>query len=90
PEIRDIQLRRVDDRGDGNRVVEASIRCSEAQRIIAVFDSYGTEYRQKGGGTFDEATFRLRPNARWVRFEIIAPDGTKAWSNPMDLENAAR
>lgn len=88
PDIRDIRLRRVDGREDGNRVVEASIRCSEAQSILAVFDSYGTEYRPKDGGTFEEAAFTLRPNARWVRFEIIAPDGTKAWSNPMDLENA--
>lgn len=90
PEIRNIRLRRVDDRGDGNRIVEASIRCSEAQSILAVFDSHGTEYRPKDGSTFEEATFTLRPNARWVRFEIIAPDGTKAWSNPMDLESAGR
>ena len=85
PEIRDIKLRRVDDGGDGNRIVEASIRCSEAQSILAVFDSHGREYRPKNGSTFEEATFTLRPNVRWVRFEIIAPDGTKAWSNPMDL-----
>ena len=90
PEIRDIRLRRVDDAGDENRVVEASVRCSEAQSILAVFDSYGTEYRPKGGGTFEAATFRLRPNVKWVRFEIIAPDGAKAWSNPMDLEHVGR
>ncbi len=85
PEIRDIQLRRVDDSGDGNLVVEATVECSEAQSILAVFDAYGTEYREKGGGTFEQATIRLRANSRWVRFEIIAPDGAKAWSNPMDL-----
>ena len=92
PEIRDIQLRRVDDGGDGNRVVEASIECSEAQSILAVFDSHGTEYRDRTGNgkTFEQATFTLRPNVRWVRFEIIAPDGTKAWSNPMDLANVGR
>ena len=29
--------------------------------------------------------FPLKIDARWVRFEVIAPDGTKAWSNPFDL-----
>jgi hypothetical protein len=90
PEIHDIQMRRVDDRGEGNRVVEASIRCSEAQSIMAVFDAYGTEYREGNGGTFEQATMTLRPNACWVRFEIIAPDGAKAWSNPMDLVSVGR
>ncbi len=92
PEIRDIQLRRVDDTGDGNQVVEARIRCSEAQSILAVFDSHGTEFRDRTGHgkTFEEATFTLRSSARWVRFEIIAPDGTKAWSNPMDMTKVGR
>ena len=57
---------------------------------MAVFDAYGTEYREGNGGTFEQATMTLRPNSRWVRFEIIAPDGAKAWSNPMDLVSVGR
>ena len=84
PEIHDIQLRRVDQPGDEKRVVEATVRCSEAQRVAAVHDVVGVEYREPGK-TFETAQFPLRPNARWARFEVIGPDGSKAWSNPFDL-----
>ena len=90
PEIRDIRLRRVEDTGEGIRIVEATVRCSEARRLHAICDSTGTEYTEKGGGTFEEATFRLRANARWARFEIISPEGDKAWSNPVDLSKVGR
>mgnify|MGYP005644262273 CR=1 FL=1 len=63
---------------------EVHVKCSEARRIHAVQDTYGTEYRE-GGNLFTEATFALRKGARWVRFEIIGPQGDKAWSNPFDL-----
>ncbi len=49
-------------------------------------DAYGTEYREDGG-LFTEATFGLRKGARWVRLEIIGPEGDKAWSNPIDLRD---
>ncbi len=78
PAIHDIELRR-----DGDRA-EATVRCSEAIRVFAVCSSHGVEYRSENG-TFEEATFRLRKGARWVRFEVVAPDGSKAWSNPFDL-----
>ena len=74
PEIHDIQIQQF----------EATIKCSEASRIVAVCDSWGTECRGDGS-TFNEAIFALRPNARHVRFEIIDPAGAKAWSNPFDL-----
>lgn len=89
PEIHDIKLRRVDEPKDERRIVEATVRCSEAQRIFAVCDAYGTEYRA-GNGTFESATFRVRPNARWARFEVVGPDGSKAWSNPFDLTTVGR
>lgn len=85
PEIHDIQLRPVDG-GLEQTQVEVTIRCSEAQEILAVGNVYGNQYRADEG-PFTEATFQLRPNLRWVRFEIIAPDGAKAWSNPFDLSN---
>ena len=65
---------------------QATVRCSEARRIHAVQDVYGMEYHENGE-LFTEATFKLRGRAKWVRFEIIGPDGSKAWSNPVDLRS---
>ncbi len=84
PEIHDIKLRRVDEDGDAAMQVEATVSSSAAVRIFAVCDALGTEYYD-GGRTFESATFRIRGGALWVRFEVVAPDGTKAWSNPYDL-----
>ncbi len=89
PEIHDIRLRRVDDGGEKDRLVEATVRSSEAQCISAVCDAFGIEYREPGR-SFETAVFNLRPNARWARFEIVAPDGLKAWSNPFDLTSVER
>ena len=89
PRIHDIQLRRVDRPGDESQLVEATVRCSEAQRIAAVHDQVGVEYREPGK-TFESATFTLRANARWARFEVVGPDGAKAWSNPFDLTGIER
>jgi hypothetical protein len=89
PQIHDIQLRRVDQPGDEKTEVEATVHCSEAQRIVAVHDLVGMEYREPGK-SFERATFTLRPNARWARFEVVGPDGAKAWSNPFDLTGLER
>jgi hypothetical protein len=85
PQIHDIQLRRLEDDDKGNRVIQATVRCSEAQRIQVIYQVVGAHYREPGR-TFEEATFNIGANASWARFEIIAPDGAKAWSNPFDLE----
>ena len=84
PVIEHIELRLSESSSDDRKVVQATVRCSEASRIFAVADSYGTEYLGSGG-TFEEATFDLRPNARWTRFEVVDPGGLKAWCNPYDL-----
>ncbi|MEM7030375.1 MAG: CehA/McbA family metallohydrolase [Chloroflexota bacterium] len=83
PDIHDIQIRAITNE-DGQKQAEVTIHCSEAQTILAVGNVYGNQYRV-GQDTFTQATFTLRPNLRWVRFEVIAPNGTKAWSNPFDL-----
>jgi hypothetical protein len=64
--------------------VNATVECSESRCILAICDTFGTEYRGSGK-PFTRATLTLRPGARWVRFEVIGTDGTKAWSNPFDL-----
>lgn len=78
PEIHHLAVRR-----DGDTHV-IDIKCSPARRIAAVADTYGTEYTEQGA-LFEEASFPLRKNARWVRVEVIGPEGDKAWSNPFDL-----
>ena len=80
-EIRNITLHRSD---EGKRPVQATVECSESRRILAICDTFGTEYRNSGK-PFTSATFALRPSARWVRFEVVGTDGAKAWSNPFDL-----
>ena len=89
PDIHDIKLRRMDEGGDDKIVVEATVSSSAAVRILAVCNAFGTEYYD-GGRTFESATFRIRGGSLWVRFEVVAPDGTKAWSNPYDLTDMER
>ncbi len=89
PEIHDISLRRVDEEGDERQLVEATVKSSEALRVFGVCNQVGEEYYD-GGRTFETATFTLRANSRWVRFEVHGPDGTKAWSNPFDLTEMER
>ncbi|MEE2659323.1 MAG: CehA/McbA family metallohydrolase [Candidatus Latescibacterota bacterium] len=84
PEIHSIEVHAAADSTSDRTVAEVIVKCSEAQRIAAVCNSQGTEYRELGK-TFEEATFSLRAGARWVRIEVIGPDGSKAWSNPIDL-----
>ncbi len=52
--------------------------------VSSLYFYVGTEYHQHGA-LFETATFALRANARWVRFEIVDDRGRKAWSNPFDL-----
>jgi hypothetical protein len=89
PEIHDIQVRRVDGGGEDRLMFEATVRCSEARRVFAVCNAWGTEYHEHGK-TFENATFPVRPNSRWVRFEVVGPTGEKAWSNPFDLTGLPR
>lgn len=84
PEIRGLQVRAAATSRPDRPLAEATVRCSPARRIAAVCDQWGTEYHRHGE-LFEEATFPLLANARWARFEVIGPDGRKAWSNPLDL-----
>ena len=89
PEIRNIEVRRIDQQSDGHTLAEATVTCSPAQRIAAISDAHGTEYHEHGA-LFETATFALRANARWVRFEVVDASGQKAWSNPFDLTGLER
>ena len=84
-----MEVRRIDQQGDGRTLAEATVTCSSAQRIAAIADAHGTEYHEHGE-LFETATFALRANARWVRFEVVDARGQKAWSNPFDLTGLER
>jgi hypothetical protein len=84
PKIHDIHLSPSPLGKKGQRVVRAHIKCSPCMRAYSLFDVYGIEYHNNGV-LFEEAFFDLRAEARYVRFEVLAPDGSKAWSNPYDL-----
>ena len=86
PQIHDIEITASE--GDDGPVIQAAVRCSAAQRIAAVSDVKGADYHEYGQ-TFDAATLQLNPAWRWIRFEVIGPDGSKAWSNPFDLTSLA-
>ena len=86
PQIHSIGITRTE--GDDKPVIEATIRCSPAQRIMAVSDTKGTTYHEHGQ-IFESASLNLNPTWRWIRFEVIGPDGAKAWSNPYDLTSLA-
>lgn len=90
PQIHDIQVRVSEDEEGRVPEVEISVRCSPALRIFAVCDMFGKEYWE-GGQLFEKATFQLRRKreAKHVRIEVHAPDGAKAWSNPIDLTKLA-
>ena len=84
PEIYDISLNYAENAEAGVTYYEVTIKCSEAVRVVAIQDWLGSEYWEHGK-TFTECSWHLAIYARWVRFEVIAPDGTKAWTNPIDL-----
>lgn len=84
PQILDIALQRVGADEADLKQFQATIRCSEARRVLAITNHIGAECYDQGR-MFDQCTMDLRPTNQWVRFEIIGPDGDKAWSNPFDL-----
>jgi hypothetical protein len=86
PQIHGIDITRTD--GADGPAIEASVRCSPAQRIVAVSDTKGASYHEHGA-LFEAASVPLAASWRWVRFEVIGPDGAKAWSNPFDLTTLA-
>lgn len=84
PNIFDIRLEALTPNSDQAPRVRAHLQTSPAQRIWAIGDVYGREV-YAGGTLFEQAQLDLPRSLRWVRFEIVGPDGSKAWSNPFDL-----
>ena len=83
PDIHDIKFEYMEDEPSGAKFFEVTIKHSEARRVHAINDRTGSEYWEKGK-TFEECKWHIAAS-KWVRFEVIDPDGYKAWSNPIDL-----
>lgn len=88
PTIDDLALEWIEDSGEATGHFRAMVKCSAALRVLAITNYIGANYDEQGE-TFEQCTMALRATNQWVRFEILSADGTKAWSNPLDL-NALR
>lgn len=77
PTIEDLSL--VESGGERKIVA----RCSPASSItFKAQRSRGRRVQAPPGGTISEAEYSLTGSERYVRLEVTAPDGKKAWSNP--------
>jgi hypothetical protein len=77
PTIEDLSL----ETADGGRKLVA--RCSPASSIVFKAQrSRGRRIAAPPGEAITEAAFPLTGSERYVRVEVTAPDGRKAWSNP--------
>ena len=76
PRIDDFRLRR-------GRV---TLRCSRASEVRFLGrDYYGAIRRPQRGKTLTTAEADITPAWKYVRAEVVAPDGRVAWSNPIVL-----
>jgi hypothetical protein len=77
PEILDLEMVEGPDR-------KLVVRCSPAQSItFKAQRSRGRHVLPPAGALLTEAEFPLTGSERYLRVEITAPDGSKAWSNPL-------
>jgi hypothetical protein len=73
------------------RAQKIIVRCSPAQSItFKAQRSRGSRIAAPPGQTLTEAEYLLTGSERYVRVEVTAPDGKKAWSNPFLFDAAAR
>ena len=59
------------------------VRCSPARSISFKAQRSRGRHLLAAGELLNEAEFPLTGSERYVRVEITAPDGKKAWSNPL-------
>lgn len=84
PTLEDLRLEPA---GDGERSRGKVVaRCSPAQSItFKAQRSRGRRVLAPPGDAITEAEYPLTGGERYVRVEVTAPDGAKAWSNPIFL-----
>jgi predicted metal-dependent phosphoesterase TrpH len=85
PEILDLDLIEMPAAEGGQKPTrKVVVRCSPAQSItFKAHRSRGRRILPASGDLLTEAEYPLSGGERYVRVEIIAPDGKKAWSNPL-------
>lgn len=83
PEITDLRLVETTDASGRKAPHKVVVRCSPAQSItFKAQRSRGRHVLATGGDLLTEAEYPLTGSERYVRVEITAEDGKKAWSNP--------
>jgi hypothetical protein len=85
PEILDLELVETDGSAKSAQPGrKLTIRCSPAQSItFKAQRSRGRRILPPPGELLTDAEYLLAGSERYVRVEITAPDGKKAWSNPL-------
>jgi len=85
PEIIDFRLTETTNR-DGEKVTarQVYVKCSPATSItFKAHRSRGRHLPAPVGETITKASYTLSGQEKYVRVEITAPDGKKAWTQPM-------
>lgn len=91
PEIRSLQITRLESPEVPSRRFRLEVGCSEALRVTAICSRHGADYPAgplDPARPFEHAVLSL-PQADWVRVEVFDAHGRKAWSNPIDLTELA-
>src|SRR4029079_14240267 len=87
PEILDLDLTEAEvttPQGEKRTVPKVTVRTSPAQSIVFKAQrSRGRRFQAPAGELLTQAEYQLAGNEKYVRMEITAPDGKKAWSNPL-------
>jgi hypothetical protein len=93
PEILDLDLvdgETTTPQGETRTVQKVIVRSSPAQSIVFKAQrSRGRRCLPAAGELLTQAEYVLAGNEKYVRVEITAPDGKKAWSNPLFFERPA-
>jgi hypothetical protein len=95
PAIEDLDLQEAEvaasESAGARRARKVVVRCSPAQAItFKAQRSRGRRIAAPPGKTLTEAEYLLTGSERYVRVEVTAPDGKKAWSNPFIFDGGSR
>lgn len=86
PEIHDIEVSPIQVQGRNGESINTHrirVKCDPAKTIGFKAQRYRGAYLQaKEGECLTEGEHVVQPTAKYIRVEITAPDGKKAWSNP--------
>lgn len=68
---------------------KAWVQCSPASEIHFIASGpHGSSVYADDGPLLDQAEVPVHPHMRYVRAEVVGPDGQRAWTNPVFLNGA--